>query len=114
MIGLRRESVDGGLELDEGAEDAALEVAPRELGEEALDGVEPGARRGSEGEEEGGRGGEPRLDLGMLVGGVVVDDHVDDLARRHFGLDGIEETDELLMAVALHTAADDLALEHVE
>ena len=28
MIGLRNESVDGGLELDEGAEDAALEAAP--------------------------------------------------------------------------------------
>src|SRR6516162_1976666 len=114
MIGLRNESVDGGLELYEGAEGAALEAAPRELGEEALDSVEPGARSRSEVEDEAGMAGEPRLDLRMLVSGVVVDDHVDDLARRHFGLDGIEETDELLMAMALHTAADDLALEHVE
>src|SRR5262249_48228758 len=54
------------------------------------------------------------FDLRMLVCGVVVDDHMDDLARWHLGLDGIEEADELLMAMALHTAADDLALEHVE
>ena len=50
MIGLRNEAVDGGLELDEGAEDTALEAAPRELGEEALDRIEPGA--GSRGEVE--------------------------------------------------------------
>ena len=30
------------------------------------------------------------------------------------GLDGVEEADELLVAVALHAAPDDLALEHVE
>ena len=63
MIGLRNESVDGGLELDEGAEDAALEAAPRELGEEALDSVEPGARSRSEVEDEAGMAGEPSLDL---------------------------------------------------
>jgi len=43
MIG--DEAVDGGLEVDDGAEDAALEATPAELGEEALDGIEPGARR---------------------------------------------------------------------
>jgi hypothetical protein len=31
---------------------------------------------------------------------------VDDLTCRHLGLDGIEETDELLVPVALHAAAD--------
>ena len=34
-------SVDGGLELDERAEDPALEATACECGEEALDGVEP-------------------------------------------------------------------------
>jgi hypothetical protein len=43
MIGLFDEAIDGGLELDDRAEDAALETAPGKLGEEALDGVEPGA-----------------------------------------------------------------------
>ncbi len=36
------EAVDGGLKIDVGMEDAVLEPAPRELGEEARDGVEPG------------------------------------------------------------------------
>ena len=43
MVGLFDEAVDRGLELDDRAEDAALETALGELGEEALDGVEPGA-----------------------------------------------------------------------
>ena len=50
----------------------------------------------------------------MLVGGVVVEDHVDDLSGRHLRLDGVEEADELLVTVALHASADDLAFEHVE
>ena len=45
MVGLGDEASNRRLELDEGAEDAALEAAPRELGEEALDGIEPGAGR---------------------------------------------------------------------
>ena len=57
---------------------------------------------------------EPRADLGMLVGGVVVEDDVDHLAGRHRGLDSIQEPDELLVAVALHVAADDGAVEDVE
>ena len=41
MIGLVEVAVDGGLEVDDGAEDAALQSAPGELCEEALDGIEP-------------------------------------------------------------------------
>ena len=56
----------------------------------------------------------PLDDLRMLVGGVVVHDGVDGLARGDLALDGVEEADELLMPVALHAAADDLALQHVQ
>jgi hypothetical protein len=94
------EAFDSGLELDEGAEDTALEAAPQ-FGEEAFNGIELGAGRRGEVEDEARMAGEPRLDLGMLVGRVVVDDDVNDLARRHLGL-AVEETDGLLMAVALH------------
>ena len=58
--------------------------------------------------------GESLDDLGVLVGGVVVDDGVHQLACGHLGLDGVEEADELLVAVTLHTAADDAAVDHVE
>jgi hypothetical protein len=53
---------------------------------------------------------EPGTDLWVLVGGVVVEDDVNDLADRNLGLDGIEKADEFLMPVTLHAAADDLAL----
>jgi len=36
----------------------------------------------------------------MLVGGIVVEDGVDELTGRHRGLDPIEETDELLVAMS--------------
>src|SRR5262249_6334301 len=84
------------------------------LSQEPLAGCEQGGGSGGEVEAEGGMAAAPGLGLRMVVGGVVVDDGVDDLARRHLRLDGVEEADELLMAVALHAAPDDLALEDVE
>src|SRR5512132_3667689 len=54
------------------------------------------------------------LTFGVFVRGVVVEDDVHDLADRHGGLDAVQKPDELPMAVALHAAADDLALEYVE
>src|SRR5262249_27921845 len=57
---------------------------------------------------------EPFEHLGMLVGGVVVEDDMDRLAGRDLGLDGVQEADELLMAMALYASADDAAVEHVE
>ena len=64
----------------------------------------------------------PARDAGRAIGGpsgclwvgVVVDDGVDRLSGRDLRLDGVEEADELLMAVALHVAADDRAVEDVE
>ena len=58
--------------------------------------------------------GEPCPHLRVFVGGVVVDDRMDQLAGRYLGLDGVEESDELLMAMALHVAADDVAFEDIE
>ena len=51
-IGVGDEAVDGGLGFDDGAEDASLETALSELGEEAFDGIEPGARGRGEMEDE--------------------------------------------------------------
>ena len=51
---------------------------------------------------------------GTLVDGVIVEDRVNELAGWHRGLDPVQETDEFLMPVALHAAADDLAFEYVE
>lgn len=39
------EAADGGLQIDDGTEDAMLEPAPAELGEEAFDGISGGPVR---------------------------------------------------------------------
>ena len=57
---------------------------------------------------------EPGANLGVLVRGVVVEDDIDDLAGGDVGFDRIEKADELLMAMALHAAADDPAFQDVE
>src|SRR5678815_1031559 len=71
-------------------------------------------RDGCEVEGPAGMPGQPLLHLGMLVGGIVVDNGMDRLSRRDLRLDGVEEADELLVAVALHVATDDGAVEDVE
>ena len=54
---------------------------------------------------------EPSSSIGMLMGGVVVDDGMDRLSHRNLFLDDIEETNEL--AMALHVAADHRAVQDV-
>lgn len=57
---------------------------------------------------------EPLHDLGMLVGGIIVENDMDRLACRNLRINGVEEADELLMAMALHVLANDGSVEHVE
>src|SRR5271156_5382420 len=56
----------------------------------------------------------PLAHLWMLVGRIIVDDGVDYFSHRDLLLDRIEEADELLVAMALHVATDDRAIEDVE
>ena len=59
--------------------------------------------------------GDPRVSrqpcrhLWMFVGGIVVDDAWIGFPAGTCCLDGIEEADELLVPMALHVPADDLA-----
>src|SRR6185503_3764824 len=46
--------------------------------------------------------------------GVVVENGMDRLVGRDLAFDGIEKADEFEMTVALHAAADDVAVEHAE
>ncbi len=48
------------------------------------------------------------------MGGIIIEDDVDRPVGDDFPLDGIEKADEFVMAVALHAAADDGAVEHAE
>ena len=107
-------AVDGALEIGDRAEGAALEPAAGQRGEEALDGVQPGAGCRCEVEGPACMPAQPGDRFGVLVGAVVVEDRMDGLAGRDLPFDGIEETDELLVPLALHAAADHSAVENVE
>src|SRR5450631_2830124 len=96
---LRQVSIDGGLEVDNAAEYAALEATLREDGEKAFDGVEAGGGCRREVEDKTPMTCQPFDDLRVLMGGVVVEDHVDDLADRNLRLDLIEEANELLVSM---------------
>jgi hypothetical protein len=96
---LFEEAVDCGLQVDDGPKDAALEPALCEGCEEALDRVEPRGRCRGEMERPSRMALEPSANIGMLMGGVIVDDGVDRLSYGNLFLDDIEETDELLMAM---------------
>ena len=54
----------------------------------------------------GGQSNVRRRDNRARGGGVVVEDGVDRLTGRDLTLDGVQEADEFLMAVAPHAAAD--------
>ena len=107
---LGEEAIDSGLEIDDGMEHTAFQPPFRELGEEALDGVEPGSRGRREVKVEPGMALQPFLDLGVLVGRVVVDDEMDVPVLWGLAIDLVEEADELLMPVALYALADDSEL----
>ena len=87
-----------------------------ELGEEALDEVEPGAVLGREGElEAAGRSrGEPSSGFSGDVCGMIVEDQLDRGAGRIGGIEKLEEFDELAAAVAISDQGVDLAGEQID
>ena len=101
---------DGVLDVGDGLEHAAPQTLAGQGGEEALDSVDPGRRGRGEVKDPARVALQPGTDLGMLVGGVVVGDGMDQLASRDGALDGVEKADELLMAVLGHTAAQHRAV----
>ena len=64
-------------EFVDAAHSESLQSASGQFSKEALDEVEPGCRGGNEVEGDPGMLIEPLPDLGVLVSGVVVEDHVD-------------------------------------
>ena len=97
VVGFSDEAVDGGLKLDNPCKDDAFEALPGELGKQALDRIGPGAGSRGEVEGEARMPRQPSGDLWVLMGGVVVEHHVDRFVGRHLTFDGIEKADELLM-----------------
>ena len=87
MVVMADEAVDLFDEVGGGDERAATDGALSDEGEEAFDLVEPGGIGGREVNVPTRTAGEPGSDLGMLVGGVVVDNEMDVELDRHIGLD---------------------------
>src|SRR6266545_6072558 len=87
-----------------------------ELGEEALDQVEPGAVLGREGEFEavGRSSGKPSCSLPGDVCGMVVEDQLDRCAGRISGIEKLEEFNELPAAMAVPDQGVDLAGEQID
>src|SRR6476619_4120250 len=106
-------AVDGDLEIADGAEDAANESPSGELGEESLGRIEPRCGGRSEVEGPAGVSGQAFPHFGLFMGSVVIDDRIDRLSLRHPRFDGVEEADELRMAVSLHVLPDDGAIEEL-
>ena len=50
----------------------------------------------------------------MLVGGIVVEDHVDDFAHRDVTLERVKKPNELLMPMALHIVPEQFASQYIE
>jgi len=92
-------AADGIFEVGDGFEDAASDLPAGDGREEAFDGIEPGCGGRSEMEDPARVIGKPLPDLGMLMGGVVVGDGMDDPTGPDSALDGVEELDELLVGV---------------
>jgi hypothetical protein len=82
-----------------------------QLGEEALDEVEPRAMLGSEGEREAACGllGEPGFGLPGDMRGMIVEDEVDRGVGRIGFVEPLEEFDELAAAVTVFDQGVDLA-----
>ena len=114
FVGFREEAIDGGLEVDEGVEDAALDPTSSEFGEETLDGVQPRTGCWREVEHKPVVAIEPSPNLWMLMGGVIVEDDVDGFVGRDLSVDHVEEADELLVPVTLHITSDHGSVENVQ
>jgi len=99
-VGFCDEAIDGGLKLDDRFEDAAFEPLPGEFGKQPFDRIDPRARGWGEMESEALMPLQPSFDVGVLVGGVVVEDDMDCLVGRHLAFDSIEKADEFLVPVA--------------
>lgn len=109
-----QEAVDCSLKVHDRVEHAALQPALAQLGEEPLDGVQPGARGRREMKGPARMTIKPTANHRMFVHGIIAQDNVDDLACGNLGLDGVQETGELLISMTLHVSADDRAIADVQ
>lgn len=83
--------LDAGDQLRDAAEDSAAQVFLGQVTKPAFDLVEPGRRGRGEMQVKPLVPLQPSLDLGVLVGAVVVQDQMDLQTRGHLTIDRVEE-----------------------
>ena len=105
LVVLGHGALDRRLQIYNLSERATLQSSTRQSREEAFDGLELGGRCRSEVEHPAPMARQPSPHLCVRVDTIVVEHHVDDLAGRPRRLDGVEEAQELLVAVTLHPPA---------
>lgn len=105
---------DSLLQFGNVVEDAAAYLLASDLGEEALNQIEPGRRCRDEVQLEARMALEPALYSRRLVRGVVVGDQVEVEIGEGFSVDLLQKLEEFPGAMARHAFADDLACRHIE
>lgn len=58
--------------------------------------------------------GEPCKNVRIFVGRIIVGDGVNALSRRDGSLDGVQKSNEFLMAMLFHAAADESSIVDIE
>ena len=101
--------IDGGLQLGDALEDAAPDALACDLGEEALNEVQPGRRSRNEVQLEAWMPLQPRLNFLCLVRRVVVDDEMEIEMLGYGPVDLLQEPDEFFGAMAGQTFAKALS-----
>ena len=93
--------------------DPATKAVHCEIAEETFDHVKPRRTCWSEVGMESRISLEPRFDLLVLMGGVIVTNDMDFFSVRNIAADQVEKANPFLMAMLFHTGADDLAAERI-
>ena len=109
FVPVRQPVADVGAQLAHRTVDAAARLAGGQLGEPALDEVQPGGAGGGEVQREARMGEQPAPHRRGLEGGVVVEDEVDLKVGRDLTLQRRQEALELDRAMAGVRRADHLA-----
>src|ERR1700681_4777982 len=107
-------SYDSLLQFGNVVEDASAYLLASDLGEEALNQIEPGRRCRDEVQLEARMALEPTLYSRRLVRGVVVGDQVEIEIGEGFSVDLLQKLEEFPGAMARHAFTDDLACRHIE
>jgi len=106
--------VDGRFEIGEAGECAATNALVGDVAKESLDHIQPGGTGGSEVDVKTLVLGQPLLNLGVLVCGVVVYDQMQVLILGGAAIDHPEESQPLLVAMQRLDHREHFAGEHVQ